>query len=174
MIHLTRCLIFLLALLLPWAASAEERVYLQADEFIASVFGTTAIQQNVLWVTPALRATANDILGHEPSQLRQKYWSDGKRSAWILSEIGKEEQITAGFVVSAGHIEQARILVYRESRGDEIRYPAFLAQLKGASLDDDHFLTRHVDGISGATLSVNAMIRMARLALYFASMAESK
>jgi Na+-transporting NADH:ubiquinone oxidoreductase subunit NqrC len=34
-------------------------------------------------------------------------------------------------------------------------------------LQSDHFLNRSVDGISGATLSVNAMNRMARLALYF-------
>lgn len=171
--RLTRLLAALLALL-PWAAVAGERVYLQADEFLVSAFGTARPQQHLLWLTPQVRAVTDRILGHAPTQLRQKYWSDGKRSAWILDEIGKEEQITAGFIVSDGRIEQARILVYRESRGDEIRYPAFLAQFQGVMLDNERFLSRRIDGISGATLSVNAMIRMSRLALYFAAMVEAK
>ena len=128
----------------------------------------------MLWLTPDLRSGANRILGHEPSQLRQKYWSDGKKTAWILEEIGKEETITAGFVVRDGRIEQARVLTYRESRGDEVHYPSFLSQFHGSALADDNHLNRRIDGIAGATLSVNAMVRMARLALYFAKAAETK
>jgi len=88
----------------------------------------------------------------------------------VLEEIGKEEPITAGFVVEGGRIKQARVLVYRESRGGEIRYPVFLKQYDGAALTADHYLDRSIDGISGATLSVRAMERMARLALYFDSL----
>jgi len=70
-------------------------------------------------------------------------------------------------VVSDGKIVQVRVLTYRESRGGEVRYPAFLKQYQGAELQIDQHLNRNIDGISGATLSVNAMNRMARLALYF-------
>lgn len=173
MFQSARYLVICFALLPPLAASAKEHVYLQPADFIASIFAS-APRQHVLWLTPELRLAANRILGHEPERLRQQYWNDGKRSVWILNEIGKEEYITAGFVVSDGRIEQARILVYRESRGGEIRYPAFLAQFKGATLGSNHFLTRKIDGISGATLSVNAMVRMSRLALYFTAMANAK
>jgi len=99
--------------------------------------------------------------------LRQRYWAAGNKTAWILEETGKEEPITAGFVVQNGGIEQARVLVYRESRGAEIRSPAFLEQYQGAGLTSDERLDRSIDGISGATLSVRAMERMSRLALYF-------
>jgi len=81
--------------------------------------------------------------------------------------LGDKSTITAGFVVLAGKISQVRVLTYRESRGGEVRYPVFLKQYQGVELQADNYLNRHIDGISGATLSVNAMNRMARLALYF-------
>ena len=35
-----------------------------------------------------------------------------------------------------GRIEMVRVLVYRESRGGEVRFPAFLNQFKGMGLDE--------------------------------------
>ena len=58
------------------------------------------------------------------------------------------------------------MLVYRESRGDEVRYPRFTGQFTGAGLNSRQELDRGIDVISGATLSVNALTRLARLALY--------
>jgi hypothetical protein len=113
-----------------------------------------------------MRARLAALLGHEPAQLRQRYWTGGGKTAWILEEVGKEQPITAGFVVSGARIEQARVLVYRESRGGEIRYPAFLEQYDRAGLTAEGQLDRPIDGIAGATLSVHAMERMARAALY--------
>lgn len=170
-----RKLFALLALgLVMGAAIADDRVYLEAADFIAAAFPGATPQVRVLWVTPEIRAEVVRILGHEPAQLRQKYWTDGQKSAWILEEIGKEDPITAGFVVRDGRIDQARVLIYRESRGGEIRYPSFVAQFHGAALADGNYLNKQVDGISGATLSVNAMLRMSRQALYFARMATAK
>ena len=154
--------------------AAAERPYLEPSEFVAAAFPGTTPQVRVLWITPEIRAEVIRILGHEPAQLRQKYWTDGQKTVWIFDEIGKEDAITAGFVVKDGHIEQTRVLIYRESRGGEIRYPSFVAQFQGAALGEGQYLNKHIDGISGATLSVNAMVRMAREALYFARMAASK
>jgi hypothetical protein len=86
---------------------------------------------------------------------------------WILEETGKEELITAGFVVVSGRIDHVRVLAYRESRGQEVRQPSFLKQFRDARLREDDRLDRDIDGIVGATLSVGAMERMARLALLF-------
>jgi len=89
----------------------------------------------------------------------------------MLDEIGKEYPITAGFVVSDNHIERAQVLIYRESRGDEIHLPAFLRQFIGSGLDGER-LSNKIDGITGATLSVNAMQRMARAALVLNQLAQ--
>ncbi len=147
-------------------AQADEQVYLAPEAFLGEAFGTTP-PPTMLWITAAIQPDVEKILGHPPSKLRQRYWSDGTKTAWILDEIGKEEFITAGFIINNDHIEKARVLVYRESRGGEVRYAAFLKQFEGAQLSDQRRLTKRIDGISGATLSVWAMDRMARLALFF-------
>jgi hypothetical protein len=160
-----RCLA-LLAAALAGVGPASAEVLQDPDAFVAEVFGGRPAPK-VLWLTPDIQAQAQAILGHAPRQLRQRYWSDARRSVWILEEIGKEEPITAGFVVVDGHIDHVRVLVYRESRGGEVRAPAFVQQFQGARLANTARLDRDIDGIVGATLSVGAMERMARLALYF-------
>jgi hypothetical protein len=147
-------------------AAVGGEVYQEPGTFIAEVFGS-APAAKVLWLTKDLQAQAAAILGHPPAQLRQRYWSEGPKSVWILEETGKEELITAGFVVVDGRIDHVRVLVYRESRGQEVRQSFFLRQFKNAKLAPGNHLDRDIDGIVGATLSVGAMERMARLALLF-------
>lgn len=160
-----RRIALLAAALVPFGAARAE-VYQEPDAFVAEIFGGKPAPK-VLWLTPELQARASAILGHPPAQLRQRYWADAHRSVWILEEIGKEEPITAGFVVVDGRIDHVRVLVYRESRGGEVRQPAFVSQFKSAGLAKGDRLDRDIDGIVGATLSVGAMERMARLAPYF-------
>jgi hypothetical protein len=162
------------ALVLAHAAEAREEVIQPPEQFVAEVVGQADAKPEVLWLTRDLAAEAGRILGHAPMQLRQRYWKVEGRTVWVLDEIGKEEPITAGFIVDNGKIRQARVLVYRESRGGEIRYPAFLKQYEGTALDGERQLDRNIDGISGATLSVRAMGRMARLALYFDQLARGQ
>ena len=158
--------------LLLWIAgmisvsAADEQIYFAPDAFLSEAFATPP-PPSMLWITAEIQPDIEKILGHPPPRLRQRYWKDGARTAWILEEIGKEEFITAGFVVANDRIEKTRVLIYRESRGMEVRYPAFLKQFEGAQLADKRRLSKRIDGITGATLSVWAMERMARAALYF-------
>ena len=98
--------------------------------------------------------------------LRIRYWGEGARTAWILEEIGKVKPITVGLVVNDDGLEKIRVLAFRESRGWEVRYPFFTDQFTGVGLMADHDLDRRIDGISGATLSVRALKKLARMALY--------
>ena len=163
------CLILALPLLMPVAAMAE--TYLTPEQFVQTVFGAatlkTAPTVEILWLTKDVATQAENILGHSSKQVRLKFWKADLQTAWILDEIGKEEPITAGFVVENGKILQVSILAYRESRGGEVRHANFLKQYQGTSLQKDAQLNKTIDGISGATLSVRAVGRMARLALYF-------
>ena len=158
-------LLFLIVGVVPVSA-ADELIYLTPDAFLAEAFATPP-PPSMLWITAEIQPDIEKILGHPPPRLRQRYWKDGAKTAWILEEIGKEEFITAGFVVVNDRIEKTRVLIYRESRGMEVRYPAFLKQFEGAQLADKRRLSKRNDGIAGATLSVWAMERMARAALYF-------
>lgn len=61
------------------------------------------------------------------------------------------------------------MLIYRESGGWEVRYPVFTDQFRQASLTENGKLDVTIDGMFGATLSVNALTRLARVALYLDS-----
>jgi Na+-translocating ferredoxin:NAD+ oxidoreductase RnfG subunit len=156
-----------LAIVLASPMSLLAEVYLTSQQFVDGVFGANSAKLETLWMTKEVVAQTDKILGHAPKQSRLRYWKNGQQTAWILDEIGKEEPITAGFVVENGKITQATVLAYRESRGWEVRYANFLKQYQGVSLQPDSQLNKNIDGISGATLSVRAMGRMARLALYY-------
>lgn len=174
MIELLRVFVGIALVSLACAVQASEEVYLSPDQFVSEALGGGLPKPELLWLTRDRAINAARILGHAPSQLRQRYWRDAGRTVWVLEEIGKEEPITAGFVIEGGRVRQARVLVYRESRGGEVRYPAFLRQYEGVGLKEDDRLDRGIDGISGATLSVRAMERMARLALYFDRLSQGK
>ena len=154
-----------LVLASPFPLKAE--TYLTPQQFVDGAFGVNVAKLETLWMTKEVAQQADKILGHAPKQLRLRYWKNGLQTAWILDEIGKEEPITAGFLMENGKILQVSILAYRESRGGEVRHANFLKQYQGVSLLPDNFLNKNIDGISGATLSVRAMGRMARLALYY-------
>ena len=139
--------------------------YQEPEEFIQEVFSGDAPKVSKIWIKKDLKVKIHEIMGHDLSVLRLKYWEKEGRTAWILEEIGKERPITAGIVINNGKIERINVLTFRESRGWEIRYPFFTDQFSDATLKEDKQLDRKIDGISGATLSVKAMTKMARLAL---------
>lgn len=160
----------LLALLLCTSAvtAAARGTYQEPQDFISEAFAGRPPAAQTLWLSGAAGQGYQAIMGEAPPQLRLRYWAADRRSAWILEAIGKEYPITAGFVIDDSRIAQARVLIFRESRGWEVRHPFFTDQFSGAVLDPHWALDKTIDGITGATLSVRAMTRMARLALYLA------
>jgi hypothetical protein len=161
------CFLFL-ATLVP-VALVTGAVYQAPAAFLDATFAGHPPEPAEMWLTGAIRKTSTQILGHPYPGLRIRYWAQAARSAWILEEIGKEKPITVGLVVNHHALERVRVLEFRESRGWEVRYPSFTEQFNGARLTPEQQLDREVDGISGATLSVRALEKLARLALYLDS-----
>jgi hypothetical protein len=151
-------------ILLGTTSRAEAEIFQTPDDYVAEMFAGSAPDARALWIKPELRAQLAEILGHNPG-LRMRYWQRGdQRTLWVLDEIGKDHPITAGVVINDGAIEDIRVLIFRESRGWEVKYAFFTRQFLSARLDAQD-LTRNIDGITGATLSVRAMKRMAQAAL---------
>ncbi len=144
----------------------EEDVYLAPDVFVAESFDGASPKPSVLWVTNELKPEIQKILGHDYPALRVRYWAQGSRSAWILEEIGKVKPITVGIVVEDDKITRLKVLIYRESHGWEVKHSFFTDQFNDAELTEKLRLSKNIDGISGATLSVNALKRLGRLALF--------
>jgi hypothetical protein len=78
--------------------------------------------------------------------------------ALVDDELGQHQPITYGVKLSAaGAVERVEIMVYRESRGDEVRDKRFLKQFAGRTSRDALRLNTDVVAISGATISSNSM-----------------
>ena len=142
---------------------AATQVYQTPEEFVTEMFAGETPPASALWIDAELRAELGEVLGRKPG-LRMRYWGAADKTVWILEEIGKDHPITAGVAIEGGSIDEIRVLVFRESRGWEVKYPFFTRQFHQARLTR-RGLSQNIDGITGATLSVHAMKRMARAAL---------
>ena len=144
-------------------------VYQKPDDFINQVFDNTPPKTEVLWLNKNLKSKMAEILSHNYKGLRVRYWqksgTNDHQSVWILDEVGKEKPITTGIVIKNGKIELIKILVFRESRGWEIRHAFFTDQFKQTKLTKNQQLSSGIDNISGATLSVRAVKKLAKIAL---------
>jgi hypothetical protein len=167
--HIAGLPALLIALLCACSTLQARGTYQEPEEFLREVFSGTPPEPATLWLKGDVKEAVTAILGHRYNALRIRYWGKDRRTAWILEEIGKDQPITTGFVVSAGKLETVRVLIFRESRGWEVRHPFFTDQFTGAGLADGQRLDRNIDGISGATLSVRALEKLARLALFLHS-----
>ncbi len=152
--------------LLLFSLQSVAEVYLSPQDFLQQTFLPKNVPKSkVIWLSGALADEAREILGHRYKKARVRYWKSVQRSAWILDEIGKEKPITVGVVVKGQQIERLQVLVFRENRGWEVRHSFFTDQFKGRVLSVENRLNQGVDNISGATLSVRAVSKLARLAL---------
>lgn len=158
--------LWLFTLALTPAIFAADRVYQTPEAFIDQVFAGKPPKARFVWLTGQRKEQISNILGHAPDVLRLRYWLAGSRSVWILEEIGKEKPITTGVIVDNNKLAKVKVLIFRESRGWEVKRKAFTDQYKGSVLTEDLQLDLPIDGISGATLSVSAVTRLSRLALY--------
>ena len=173
--------LFLTLTLFVNATAIAGGVYQEPDDFIKQVFDNNPPKPDVLWLDKELKKQIIEILDHKYKGLRVRYWAHAdetaqtnNRTAWILEEIGKEKPITAGIVINNGKIELVKVLVFRESRGWEVRHDFFTNQFKQAALKPNHRLDRSIDNISGATLSVRAVSKLARIALLLDATIHSK
>ena len=169
LLHMNKILNFLFCVILLCLSLSEsfaKGTYQEPADFINETFGGDPPAPKKLWIRKEMQTEIQKIMDRRLKTLRLRYWTRSGRFAYVLEEIGKEKPITVGYVVNGGEIERVNVLIFRETRGWEVRYPVFTDQFEGATLKNNLKLDRDIDGISGATLSVRALTKMARLALY--------
>ncbi|MFT5882824.1 MAG: hypothetical protein ACI9FG_001331 [Crocinitomicaceae bacterium] len=152
-----------IALLCP-VVGAAEKVYEKPSVFMKRQFGKLPKTQ-VLELSGAQAKQLKSIVGRSYPSKKIRYWQASGKTAWILEGIGKSQLITTGIVVKADKLTEIKVLVYRESHGWEVTRPFFTKQFVGASLNGKT-LNKKIDGIVGATLSVNALKKLSAAALY--------
>jgi len=177
LISYTALLLALFAL--PHLAIAKQGQYLSKDQLLNLAFSTTdsnakPYAMETLWLTKDIKKSAESILGHPLNKLRYRYWRQKDRTVWIINEIGKVKPITTGIIIENNTVISIHILKFRESRGWEVKYPFFTEQFIKATLTSKNKLSNNIDGITGATLSVRAVKKVTRLALFFHSLLGDK
>ena len=86
--------------------------------------------------------------------------------AFIDDEMGQHRPITFAVKLSPeGVVLREEVMVYRESRGDEIRSPRFSKQFQGKTVRDSMRPNKDIDSVSGATISSRAITIGVRRAL---------
>jgi len=158
--------VLLLGLGAAGEAAAIDSVHETQDAFLAETFGAAVPAPRFLELDGNAQSQLSAVLGHNYQQARLRYWKANGKTAWVIEDKGKEgyQLTTAAFVVRNGAIDIARVLIYRESHGEEVAENSFLDKFVGAKPAGSQ-LDRKIDSISGATLSVLMMQRMARAAI---------
>ena len=139
--------------------------HLSQPDFLQQVFADQQPQPGLLPLRGELRERVTKVLGHPYRGMRLRYWHSDEISAWIIDEKSKDMPMTLAVAVGPAGITHLNVLVYREPRGGEVHQAFFRQQFVGITLQDDLSLSREVDGITGATLSVDAVSRVAAMAL---------
>jgi Na+-translocating ferredoxin:NAD+ oxidoreductase RnfG subunit len=154
---------------IPPAFSEEEekvldvQVYLTKKQAFEIAFpGADKVDREKKWLTDAQKKAIGELCLQNIKANRISFYV-GKRGgvpigyAIIDHEVGKSFPITFMTVLNEdGTVRDVEIMVYREPRGWEVRYPSFMDQFTGRTADSDY---RTVNSITGATLSVRAMVK---------------
>ena len=158
-----------LGIFVPSSFSEEEekvldvQVYLTKKRAFEIAFpGADKVDREKKWLTKEQKKAIGDLCLQNIKTNRVIFYV-GKRDgvpmgyAIIDHEIGKSFPITFMVVLNVdGSVRDVEILVYREPRGWEVRYPSFMDQFTGKNADTDY---RIINSITGATLSVRAMVK---------------
>ena len=153
---------------MPTAAEIGSiRVYLTPIQARSRIFPKAEYHELTMVRLPSSQGPANRIesFAADSLQLYIAYREDGKQLGYsvVLNEIGKYRPIT--FMVGVTRdfrIKDVAVLVYRESRGGEVRRARFLRQYRGKRTSDPVRINRDIINITGATLSVRALNRGVR------------
>jgi hypothetical protein len=157
---------FTLSLSLSNASYAAKGIYQTPKDFINKAFLGETPYAKVLWLSTEDKATIAEILQHKYNRMRIRYWQLNDQTVWVLDEIGKEKPITIGVHIKQKKINHFKVLTFRESRGYEVRHDFYAKQFINAQLNEEIQLSQHIDGITGATMSVRATTKVARIALW--------
>ena len=142
----------------------QEDIYLTADEAARLMFpDSERIRQETLTLTSEQKALVQERIGwHFPETSFEVYIGEtnGTRDGFAVLQntIGKHKPMT--YMVgmdSAGEATSVEVLIYRESRGSEVRTKRFNYQYEGKTIYDPIRINRDIINISGATMSVRSM-----------------
>jgi thiamine biosynthesis lipoprotein ApbE/Na+-translocating ferredoxin:NAD+ oxidoreductase RnfG subunit len=181
---LTRAAVFLLgiglSLFLPRTGRTAV-VYQTEDEALKNMIpDADRFDTKEIVLTGDQQLRAEEIAGKRFSDSGVRYNIAMKKEGIIgygfpIEVIGKDRPITLLIGIAPdGKVIQVEVLIYRESRGSEVRYPRFMAQFQGKKKEAPLRMGDDIQSISGATLSSRGVTYGVRKALALFSIITEK
>jgi hypothetical protein len=139
-------------------------VFMSEEEGIKIMFPKSErVRKDVVKLSPEQKVQIEARIGWKfPEQSFEVYIGETGMQidgyALVQNTIGKHKPMT--YMVgldSKGHVSDVELLVFRESRGSEIRQKRFNAQYEGKTVSDPVRINKDIINISGATMSVRSM-----------------
>lgn len=142
----------------------QEDVYLTNEEAARLMFpDSDKIRYEVVTLTPDQKILVEQRIKWKfPEESFECFIGEtnGKVDGWAIIQhtIGKHKPMSYMVGVDPdGEVMNVEVLVYRESRGSEVRKKRFNYQYQGKDVYDPIRINRDVINISGATMSVRSM-----------------
>jgi Na+-translocating ferredoxin:NAD+ oxidoreductase RnfG subunit len=139
-------------------------VYLTEDQALKILFPKAPkIEPQELRLTPDQKARIQERIGWKfPEETFRAFaaQTDGKVDGYavIQETIGKHRPITYIVGISPeGKVFDVEIMVYRESKGSEVRRKRFNAQYEGKTAQDPIRVNKDIINVTGATMSVRSV-----------------
>lgn len=145
--------------------SAQAGVLMTEQEALQEVFPEAAFVREQSWTPSAReRSAMEERLGRALAEREYPVvlvYDTARRLlgySLVTEERGKYQPITFLVGITADlRVRDTAVMVYRESRGGEVRSNRFLRQYRGKTLRDPIRTSRDIVNISGATISVYSM-----------------
>lgn len=121
------------------------------------------VRKEVISLSPEKKAQIEERIGWKfPEQSFEVYIGETGNQidgyALVQHTIGKHKPMTYMVGIdSTGQVSDVELLVFRESRGSEIRQKRFNAQYEGKTVSDPVRINKDIINITGATMSVRSM-----------------
>jgi len=141
-----------------------DQVYFTARDLLADFFRSSKdVTYKKVQIDDTEKQRLARRLGYAPSKASYTFYvatSGGRIDGYAFIDEEKGEHLPITFAVKLspqGKVMRQEIVVYRESRGDEVRDERFRAQFVGKSAADAIDTDSDIQAVSGATISSRAM-----------------
>lgn len=145
--------------------------YSTREEALAKAFPGADVERQTLTLSEEQRQRASDVAGGRPiesaSVIRYVARSNGSVVGWAYFDTHRIHSQTETLMILLhpdGRSRRVEVIEFNEPR----KYQAsesWLAQFADRKLDEDLWIRRGVDGITGATLTARAVTRAVRRAM---------
>jgi hypothetical protein len=139
-------------------------VFMSEEEAVKTMFPKSErVRKELLQLSPERKAQIEERIGWKfPEESFEVYIGETGAQvdgyALVQNTIGKHKPMTYMVGVDRrGRVSDVELLVFRESRGSEIRQKRFNSQYEGKTVLDPVRINKDIINISGATMSVRSM-----------------